>query len=357
MGLTIRWDITKKCNLKCKHCSAYEDMLEISDTQLSTQEIISIMENISQERIDLIKLYGGEPFLREDLSDIIDEAYARDLPIGITTNGTIPLNEEIENQIISGKLKYITISLDSDNDSINSILRPENTAEIVKKNIEHFSAIKKQYRLPMRISVNCVLNSVNCSKIESILDFCSQYNINKISFSNLVPRGRAKGMTHLITTPDQLIRTSVIIAAYFNKCENSTLIEPFFAPALLADYIRIKYNLKFPITSYYCRAATEVGYIDERGRLFPCESIANRYAIFNNNLLEHSFRDIWNSSIFNCAFQEVESGVEYTSKLCNSCKYRFTSCYPCINWSMKPKLCELIRQEITNIFEVYDYEH
>ena len=352
MGLTIRWDITKKCNLKCKHCSAYNDTLEPCDIQLSSKEIAFVMEKISHEKIDLIKLSGGEPFLRDDLSEIIDEAYIRNLPIGITTNGTIPLNDKIEKQVICGKLKYIAISLDSDNDSVNSILRPAHTVELVRKNIEHIVALKKQYRLSFRIAFNCVLNSENISKIESILNFCAQYEIDKISFANLVPRGRAKEMTHLITSPDQLIQAALIIAAYFNKCENSISIEPFFAPSLLADYICIKYNLKFPATSYRCRAGTEVGYIDERGRLYPCESIVNRYAIFNNSLVEHPFRDIWNSFIFNYAFQEVESGVEYTSKLCDLCKYRFTLCYPCINWSIKPKVCELIKQEIPNIFEV-----
>lgn len=352
MALTIRWDITKKCNLHCKHCSAYEDTSNSNNAQLALQDIISIMQKFSDEKIDLIKLLGGEPLLRDDLNQIILEANLRKIPIGFTTNGTVPFSKDIQGSIMAGKLRYITFSLDSENDSINAALRPSNTVNIVKDNIKYIAELKQKYQLPLKIAVNCVINKNNYLSIDSLLDFAIQNNVNKISFSNLVPRGRAKSLDELIITPSQLIQTALIIANHFKNNNGLISVEPSFAPALLADYMRIKYDMKFPEIIYRCRAATELCYIDEIGRLYPCESIINKYPMNNNNLLEYSFRDIWNSQEFNKVFQEVEYGIEYSSNLCKLCKYRFATCYPCINWSMKPKICEQIKQEIPNIFEV-----
>ena len=352
MAITIRWDITKNCNLHCKHCSAYEDMNNSNNSQLALQDIISIMQKFSGEKINLIKLLGGEPLLRNDLNKIIIEANVLNIPIGFTTNGTVPFGKDIQELIIANKLRYITFSLDSENDSINATLRSPNTVKGIKDNIKYVSELKQKHQLPLKIAINCVINKNNFLDINNLLDFAIQNYIDKISFSNLVPRGRAKHLDSLIVTSSQLIQTALIIANHFKNNNELISIEPSFAPALLADYIRVKYDMEFPEITYRCRASTELCYIDEIGRLYPCESIISKYPISKNSLLEYSFRDIWNSEEFNKVFQEVEYGVEYSSELCKSCKYRFKTCYPCVNWSMKPQICEQIKQEIPNIFEV-----
>jgi len=354
MGLTLRWDITKKCNLKCKHCSAYEDMSEPLNLELPFQKKLLILDKISKEKVSLLKIYGGEPFLIDDLSKFIDEAYIRNIPVGITTNGTICINETLSEQIILGKLRYITFSLDSINDEINSILRPKNTTNIVLQNIINIINIRDNNNLPIKIAINCVLNNINYLTIESILDFCLKHKIDKISFSCLVPRGRAKNLKHLIPKPESLIKAAEIIAKFYtDKLYNSSLtIEPFFVPAIVADYVKTIKKLDFPIVSYFCRASTENGYIDEKGNLYPCESLANYFMVNNNNLIENSFRDIWNSPTFNSIFQKIESGDNFTSKLCNTCKYRNNGCYPCMNWSIKPQICEFLRKEYPSLFEI-----
>lgn len=352
MGLTIRWDITNRCNLHCKHCSAYDDLHKSSIDELTTKEILAIMDQFSTEQIDRIKLLGGEPLLRDDLGEIITAAHLNNIPIGITTNGTIPFNEQLQKCITTGMVEYITFSLDSENDMINATLRPLDTVEIIKKNIKNINLLKQKYSLSLKVAINCIINNKNYSSIGSILEFAVQNQIDKISFSNLVPRGRAEKLTNLIATPSQLIQSALIIADFHQNNSSLISIEPSFAPALIMDYVRIKHKKAFPLTTYHCRAATELCYINETGNLYPCESIKSKYMINDNNILEHSFREIWNSAEFNDIFQDIESGKQYNSEFCKQCKYCFKTCYPCLNWSMKTKICEKIVYEIPNIFEV-----
>lgn len=46
MGLSIKWDITYKCNLFCKHC-INGDLLNNKSEELRTEEVYSIIDNIS----------------------------------------------------------------------------------------------------------------------------------------------------------------------------------------------------------------------------------------------------------------------------------------------------------------------
>lgn len=80
-------DITGKCNLNCKHCH----MSKYHSKQPSLKEILSIINNLKDIGVDRIALSGGEPFIREDLFEILEECPKN---ISILSNGSM-ITEEI----------------------------------------------------------------------------------------------------------------------------------------------------------------------------------------------------------------------------------------------------------------------
>ena len=102
--------VTWRCNARCQMCSVWQK----TDTDEMT--IKQIEKIFGQHRFDAIRLSGGEPFLRDDIADIIRIIQNKNRPqiLHITTNGiltekittTISQLEKIENL-------HIKISIDS----------------------------------------------------------------------------------------------------------------------------------------------------------------------------------------------------------------------------------------------------
>ena len=77
--------LTWKCNLKCKDCSAWS---RVNGNELKKEEVIALLKKV--KFLDIIKLTGGEPFIRNDIVDIIAAVKEIINPyiMQVTTNGT-----------------------------------------------------------------------------------------------------------------------------------------------------------------------------------------------------------------------------------------------------------------------------
>lgn len=109
----VTYLVTWRCNGRCVFCDVWKKKPLISE-ELSVDEIKKIFKQF--KKIDVLRLSGGEPFLRSDLAEIInaiDEACSPTM-IHITTNGI--LTEQIIKTIKDVKhLNKINIKISIDN--------------------------------------------------------------------------------------------------------------------------------------------------------------------------------------------------------------------------------------------------
>jgi MoaA/NifB/PqqE/SkfB family radical SAM enzyme len=65
----VLFNITFRCNLKCKHCDIWKDK---SGKELSTEEIKEIIDKL-KNWLEYFRLHfsGGEPLVRKDIFEII----------------------------------------------------------------------------------------------------------------------------------------------------------------------------------------------------------------------------------------------------------------------------------------------
>ncbi len=88
--LSCQWEITCRCNLHCVMC--YTDCLNRPDRikeELSTGEILRIMDELAEAGCLELCLTGGEPFARPDFFRIYEHAKAKGFLVTIFTNGTL----------------------------------------------------------------------------------------------------------------------------------------------------------------------------------------------------------------------------------------------------------------------------
>lgn len=90
-------DVNTVCNLKCEKCAK---CIPLKKGQIfSAEKIISDLRHLLAyvDRIHVMSIIGGEPFLNSDIADVISFCSSCDqiIDIDITTNGTIIPNDKV----------------------------------------------------------------------------------------------------------------------------------------------------------------------------------------------------------------------------------------------------------------------
>ncbi|MFZ2073476.1 MAG: GTP 3',8-cyclase MoaA [Methanoregula sp.] len=104
----LRISLTSRCNLSCIYCHAEGE--KNPDTDMSTEEIIGIMNVAAKFGIRSIKFTGGEPLIRPDILDII-QAVPKGIESSITTNGVLLAG--MAEGLKKAGLRRVNVSLDS----------------------------------------------------------------------------------------------------------------------------------------------------------------------------------------------------------------------------------------------------
>jgi MoaA/NifB/PqqE/SkfB family radical SAM enzyme len=98
-GPVVIWNLIRRCNLTCKHCYSIS-----ADTnfpgELSTEQVYGVMDDLKEFKVPVLILSGGEPLLRPDIYDIAKRAKAKGFYVGLSSNGTL-INEDNIDQIAS----------------------------------------------------------------------------------------------------------------------------------------------------------------------------------------------------------------------------------------------------------------
>jgi GTP 3',8-cyclase len=114
----LRISVMDRCNFRCPYCmprETYHDKYRFlgSHERLSFDEIARLARLFVQLGVRKLRLTGGEPLLRANLSDLIGDLTA--LPgvddVALTTNGV--LLAKYASELKAAGLKRITVSLDS----------------------------------------------------------------------------------------------------------------------------------------------------------------------------------------------------------------------------------------------------
>ena len=114
----LRISVTDKCNFRCRYCMPEEIFgpdypFLPQETLLSFEELTRLVRLFVQLGVRKIRITGGEPLLRRELSTLIDMIHRIDgiEDIALTTNGS--LLPKYAQELKDAGLQRVTVSLDS----------------------------------------------------------------------------------------------------------------------------------------------------------------------------------------------------------------------------------------------------
>ena len=103
-------DITDRCNLRCRYCYFYTSPADVKD--LPQEEWLRFFDELNRCAVTTVCLAGGEPFIREDLQDILAGVVRNRMRYSILSNGTL-INDDIVSYIASTRrCDYVQVSID-----------------------------------------------------------------------------------------------------------------------------------------------------------------------------------------------------------------------------------------------------
>lgn len=128
----VRLAVTDRCNLRCFYCMPEEGIDYVARQELLTyEEMVRVINIMTDLGIEKLRITGGEPFLRKDLMDFIRQVVRSPLKeIHITTNGT--LTKEFIPELKDLGIKSINLSLDSlDRERFKTITRRDELHKVL----------------------------------------------------------------------------------------------------------------------------------------------------------------------------------------------------------------------------------
>lgn len=165
------WQVTYRCLFRCRICDYWKNQ-PAAGSELSLEEIARGSENISRLGSFVISIGGGEPFLRDDLPDIIKALSLHHLPL-VTTNGYL-ITRSLAREVFRSGLWGVSVSLDyCDPDRHDAQRGVKGAFERALNAIKIFS---EERQSPLqRVNLMAVLKDDNLGEMEGLIRLAEKH--------------------------------------------------------------------------------------------------------------------------------------------------------------------------------------
>jgi putative heme d1 biosynthesis radical SAM protein NirJ2 len=304
--MILSWNITKACNLSCRHC--YRDAGLRDPHELSTDEGKDLILEIAAAGFKVLILSGGEPILRKDILELISFACTSGLRPVLGTNGTLIDTSTARDMRLAG-LGRAGISVDSMDADVHDDFRKMKGSW--KRTMDGIEACRKE---GLDFQVHTTVTRRNLAGISGITEFAEQSGAKAHHIFFLVPTGRGNEIGDTSLSRREYHSLVASLAQSQKNCgiELKTVCAPQFAAFSISNNIDTRFKKG-------CLAGISYCCILPNGDVHPCPYMP----IKAGNVRDIQFSRIWKE---NALFAELRT-QRYKGR-CGRCSYRF-SCGGC----------------------------
>lgn len=310
----IAWELTRSCNLACVHCRASAEFGPYPG-ELTTQEVLRVMDEIAAFSKPVIILTGGEPLLRSDIFDLASYGTAKEFRMVMATNGTL-FTDEIVRKIKASGIQRISVSIDGPTAEAHDAFRK------VKGSFEgSLRGIEMAKKGGVEFQINTTITQINLDLIPDILRLAVDLGAAALHIFLLVPTGRGKELKDQEISPSDYEKT---LHWFYEQVDKVPLqLKATCAP----HYYRIlrqqakKEGKQVTVKTHGldamtrgCLGGISFCFISHVGQVQPCGYLE----LDCGNVREKNFREIWETSQI---FKNLRNTEGYEGK-CGRCEFR-----------------------------------
>lgn len=311
----INLSLTLTCNFNCKYC--YQSLsLDKSQERLTLQKCLSLVEQASELGMIHFGLTGGEPTLFKEWIALIESVIQHDMLPTFTSNGVIiGSNPTIAEKLSSCGLEDITISLDASTPDLHHyITNSSNTFNTV------LNAIRYLLDNGIRVSVKCVLSSLNITDLGDFIDFIAGMGVHEVGITSMEGGASGAGANYVPKISKQQYSDVLkIIKEKGREYKDSCTIHPPSHSSCLWNE-----NDWFP-----CGGLTTGMSIFPNGDVTICDKLFGVEEFTYGNIFDDTLLDIWNGKSLQ-AIRDVAINKDVVGSDCAKCSKLVkckTSCF------------------------------
>ncbi|WP_417904077.1 GTP 3',8-cyclase MoaA [Campylobacter sp. LH-2024] len=253
----LRISVTQRCNFRCLYCMPKIPFNhQPKENLLSFEELFLFVKAAIDEGIEKIRITGGEPLLRKDLSIFIKmiHDYKKELDLAITTNGF--LLKDFAKDLKNAGLKRLNVSLDT--------LDEKKAKKLAQKDVlsSVLAGIEEALNVGLKVKLNTVaLKNLNDNELIALLEFAKSKNI-QIRFIEFMENTHAYGKL-------QGLKRDEIIQILSQKYDIKLIKKAEKAPVSLYSANGYEFGIIDPHSHEFCDSCNRIR-LSAEGHLIPC---------------------------------------------------------------------------------------
>lgn len=311
----IQLHLTERCNLRCLHCyqtGGGSDELTIAEIRSLVSEVSEMLGEWSNAYgitfLPSFNVTGGEPFLRPDLCEIIEEISGHGFDVYILTNGTL-IDERKANDVSSLGVSGVQVSIEGP-EEIHDRIRGWGSFSASLAGVERLTDAG------LTVTLNTTLSSLNADHIVEMMSLASSLGVHNLGFARLVPSGRGQ------TLVDRVLPAARVRAVCDRLFSAKGIGFQVVSGDPMANQLHVpeKTIADSDVPSGGCAAAVSGLTILPDGTITPCR----RLPIPIGNVRKDSLREVW---VLSPVLERLRSREEYGGR-CGRCR-RWSICRGC----------------------------
>lgn len=327
LGPVIVYNCTSRCNLKCLHCYSSSSSDE-NGNELTTAQAKQMLSQLAEVNCPVVLFSGGEPLLRSDLFELLEEASRLGLQTVISTNGTL-IDSVTADKFAKGGVSYIGISIDGGEKFHDIFRQSKGSFKAALRGIENCQAAG------IKTGLRFTITKANAEQVPAVFDIAVSANVRRICFYHLIQSGRAKKLDEQTLTLKQTRQVLDVIIKKTDDLVQKSLVDEVLTVGNHADgpYLLIKMaeeiqNLKHQTQNYENakqlllgaggnKIGEKIGCVSWDGNVHP-DQFWHNYSL--GNVKEKTFKEIWESPV-EPVLNKLHKKNEFADARCLKCKW------------------------------------
>jgi MoaA/NifB/PqqE/SkfB family radical SAM enzyme len=279
---------TYRCNARCHMCNRWQAPSKIEE-EIKAEDLASL------PHMKFCNITGGEPFLREDLEDIVRMVRSKADRVVISTNGYFT-----DRMVALAKKKIPNVGFRI---SIEGLPKANDELRGIKNGFDHgIRSLLKLKNLGIKdLGFGITVSDKNAKDLLELYDLAKYL---KLEFATAIVHN-----AYYFNKTDNVINDKEIVIAEFNK-----LIRELFKTKRLKNWYRAYFN--YGIINYIkgnkrlmpCEMGRDIFLVDTYGEVKAC----NVLDMSMGNIKQQSFDEIWNSK----KAEEIRKAASECGKNC-----------------------------------------
>lgn len=327
-------NITNRCNLACSYCSVPITPVSDASPELTLEQLDRLFDEFEKMDVKLVRLAGGEPFVRRDIEDILLLAGHRTFDTVVLTNGLPVRRHHVELALRLPSIDSLAFSVDGTNAKSHCRSRGcSSNFDLTVRSIETCT------EFGLKHSMMTVVTGDVVGKLRELVEFATMHAMFELRFIMPAYTGAARNRPASFPKWSDWATAIVDLTTFLAETENLTkvhllfphedpvpleLYRPLFNAGMLDELERV-WNVPWALHGgplnmgqSHCRAGASNLTILPNGDAYGCDLMRNLPDMKCGNVISQGVRRVFEESdvlkvlrnaptVYGCANFEAKS--------------------------------------------------